>query len=190
MASVGAGSAYATDIIAVQRVYYNQSYSFGCKLSTIISKLPSHGDIDQWLVVMSTQLIGFSIGGIARRFLVQPPSMSKLNLCIGHHIFTFRSVWPTNLVTCALFNTLHSQQYAGIGSRGGISRERFFFYSFLVSGIWYIFPNYLFQALSYFSWVCWIAPNNVPVNQMFGYVHGMGMSLITFDWAQVSHSQR
>jgi hypothetical protein len=29
------------------------------------------------MVVMSTQLIGFSIGGIARRFLVQPPSMSE-----------------------------------------------------------------------------------------------------------------
>jgi hypothetical protein len=27
---------------------------------------------------MSTQLIGFSIGGVARRFLVAPPSMSAL----------------------------------------------------------------------------------------------------------------
>jgi hypothetical protein len=32
---------------------------------------------DQWLLVMSTQLIGFSIGGIAKRFLVAPPSMSE-----------------------------------------------------------------------------------------------------------------
>ena len=31
---------------------------------------------DSWLLVMSTQLIGFSMGGIARRFLVAPPSMS------------------------------------------------------------------------------------------------------------------
>jgi hypothetical protein len=30
------------------------------------------------MIVMSTQLIGFSIGGIARRFLVQPSSMSEL----------------------------------------------------------------------------------------------------------------
>ncbi|PPQ99373.1 hypothetical protein CVT24_009203 [Panaeolus cyanescens] len=155
MASVGAGSAYATDIVAVQRVYYNQTYNFGY----------------QWMVVMSTQLIGFSIGGIARRFLVQPPSM----------------IWPYNLVTCALFNTLHAQTYAGVGNRGGISRERFFFYAFLCSAVWYVMPGYLFQALSYFSWVCWIAPNNIPVNQMFGYVHGMGMSLITFDWAQIAY---
>lgn len=69
---------------------------------------------------MSTQLIGFSIGGIARRFLVAPPSM----------------IWPLNLVNCALFNTLHSQQYAGIGTRGGISRERFFVYAFLGSFVW------------------------------------------------------
>lgn len=86
---------------------------------------------------------------------------------------------------CTIFNTLHQQTYAGIGNRGGISRERFFAYAFLGSTLWYFFPGYIFQALSYFSWVCWIAPNNVPVNQMFGYVHGMGMSLITFDWAQV-----
>ncbi|KAF9466766.1 OPT oligopeptide transporter [Collybia nuda] len=155
MASVGAYSAYATDIVAVQRVYYNQNYNFGY----------------QWMVVMSTQLIGFSIGGIARRFLVQPPSM----------------IWPNNLVVCALFNTLHAQTYAGVGNRGGISRERFFLYAFLGSATWYLFPGYIFQALSYFSWVCWIAPNNVPVNQMFGYVHGLGMSLITFDWAQIAY---
>ncbi|KAF7977555.1 hypothetical protein HWV62_3348 [Athelia sp. TMB] len=60
MAGVGATSAYATDIVAVQRVYYGQRYNF------------SYG----WLLVMSTQLIGFSMGGIARRFLVSPPSMS------------------------------------------------------------------------------------------------------------------
>ncbi|KAF8496641.1 OPT oligopeptide transporter [Hysterangium stoloniferum] len=155
MASVGAGSAYATDIVAVQRVYYNQVFNFSY----------------QWFVVMSTQLIGFSMGGIARRFLVSPPSM----------------IWPANLVSCALFNTLHSQEYAGMGTRGGISRERFFVYSFLGSFFWYFLPGYLFQALSYFNWVCWIVPNNATVNQLFGEIHGLGMSLLTFDWAQIAY---
>ncbi|KAJ8472485.1 hypothetical protein ONZ45_g16631 [Pleurotus djamor] len=126
---------------------------------------------NQWMLTMSTQLIGFSIGGIGRRFLVQPPSM----------------IWPSNLVTCTLFNTLHSQVYAGVGLRGGMSREKFFFIFFAASACWYIFPGYLFQALSVFTWVCWIAPNNVVINQMFGYQHGMGMSLLTFDWAQISY---
>ncbi|KAI0785549.1 OPT oligopeptide transporter [Abortiporus biennis] len=155
MANVGSTSAYATDIVAVQRVFYNQTYNFAY----------------QWMITMSTQLIGFSIGGILRRFLVQPPSM----------------IWPTNLVTCALFNTLHSQQYAGVGQRGGISRERFFFYAFTGSALWYFLPGYLFMALSGFNWVCWIAPDNVVVNQLFGYNSGLGMSLITFDWSQIAY---
>lgn len=102
-------------------------------------------------------------------------------------ILKFFVVWPTNLVTCALFNTLHAQTYTGIGDRGGLSRERFFSYALVASTLWYFIPGYLFQALSYFSWVTWIAPNNIPVNEMFGYVHGMGMSLITFDWAQIAY---
>jgi OPT family small oligopeptide transporter len=156
MATVGYQSAYATDIVAVQRVFYNQRFNFSY----------------QWLMVMSTQLIGFSIGGVCRRFLVQPPSM----------------IWPTNLVTCALFNTLHSTQYAGMGKRGGISRERFFLFAFTGSFCWYFIPGYAFQALSYFSWVCWIVPDNVKVNQMFGYQSGLGMSMITFDWAQIAYT--
>lgn len=63
---------------------------------------------------MSTQLIGFSIGGICKRFLVAPPSM----------------IWPSNLVTAAIFNTLHAQDTSGSHARGGISRERFFSYVF------------------------------------------------------------
>jgi hypothetical protein len=63
---------------------------------------------------MSTQLIGFSIGGICKRFLVAPPSM----------------IWPVNLVTAALFNTLHAKETSGNRARGGISRGRFFSYVF------------------------------------------------------------
>ncbi|KAF4585130.1 hypothetical protein EYR40_001967 [Pleurotus pulmonarius] len=51
MATVGAQSAYATDIVAVQRVTYDRPFGFGYN----------------WMLVMSTQLIGFSIGGIAKR---------------------------------------------------------------------------------------------------------------------------
>ncbi|KAF8996022.1 small oligopeptide transporter [Cyathus striatus] len=154
MASVGAQSAYATDIVVVQKVYYHQHWNFSY----------------QWMLVMSTQLIGFSIGGIARRFLVNPASM----------------IWPNTLVSCALFNTLHSQSYAGIGQHEGITRERYFAYAFCAAVMWYFIPGYLFQALSVFSWVCWIAPQNVKINQMFGYHTGLGFSLLTFDWNQIA----
>ncbi|KAG2128757.1 OPT oligopeptide transporter protein-domain-containing protein [Suillus bovinus] len=156
MASVGATSAYATDIIAVQRVFYNQKFSFSY----------------QWFLVISSQLIGFSTGGVTRRFLVSPPSM----------------IWPATLVSCALFNTLHSEQYTGIGRLGGLSRERFFVYVFTGAFLWYFIPGYLFLALSWFSWVTWIWPHDPVVSQLFGYVHGMGMSVVTFDWAQIAYN--
>ncbi|KDQ11754.1 hypothetical protein BOTBODRAFT_176948 [Botryobasidium botryosum FD-172 SS1] len=144
LASPGGGD--VTDIVAVQKSYYKQNWGF----------------LYQWLITLSTLLMGFSIGGITRRFLVEPPSM----------------IWPSTLVQCALFNTLHSQDYAGMGSRGGISRERFFVYVFLGSFVW---------SLSYFSWVTWIAPNNVKINQIFGYTSGLGMSFLTFDWSQIAY---
>ncbi|KAF9261975.1 small oligopeptide transporter [Marasmius fiardii PR-910] len=147
-ASVASESAYATDIVAVQRVYYNQVYNFSY----------------QWFLVMSTQLIGFSIGGIARRILVDPPSM----------------IWPTNLVTCALFNALHSEYYTGAGTYGGMSRQKYFWLVFGLSFAW-------FRALSYFSWVTWIWPENVVIAQLFGYINGLGLSIFTFDWNQIAY---
>ncbi|EKM53153.1 uncharacterized protein PHACADRAFT_197581 [Phanerochaete carnosa HHB-10118-sp] len=155
MAGVGATSAYATEIIAVQRVYYNQNFNFPY----------------QWMLVMSTQLIGFSIGGLARRLLVAPASM----------------IWPNTLVLCALYNTLHCASIASIGSREGISRERFFMYAFLAATLWYFVPGYLFRALSVFTWVCWLAPNNVKVNLLFGYSSGIGYSTLSFDWNEIAY---
>jgi OPT oligopeptide transporter protein len=136
---------------------------------------------------MSTQLIGFSICGIFKRILVSPASM----------------IWPATLAYAAIFNTLHTQETTGTRARGGISRQRFFayiligyfFYSqfssslpaFLIIHIILDFlPSYLFTALSYFSWVCWIAPNDVKINQLFGVTHGLSMGLITFDWGQIT----
>jgi hypothetical protein len=49
-------------------------------------------------------------------------------------------------------------------------------------------PSYLFTALSNFSWVCWIAPNNRVVNQLFGVTNGMAMGILTFDWGQIAYT--
>ncbi|KAF8262095.1 OPT oligopeptide transporter protein-domain-containing protein [Lactarius quietus] len=155
MSLVAGEAAYATDIIAVQKVFYNQSPSFAY----------------QWLLVMSTQLIGYSIGGISKRIIVDPSSM----------------IWPENLVFGALFNTIHSLESSG--SRGSVvshvsasSPTSLSDISFTVNFL----PSYLFTALSSFSWVCWIAPNNVKLNQMFGVTHGLAMGVLTFDWGQIA----
>ncbi|KAF8182153.1 OPT oligopeptide transporter [Mycena galopus ATCC 62051] len=124
--------------------------------------------IYQILLVLGTQTFGFSLGGLLRPFVVWPSSM----------------IWPSQLVNSALFNTLHRNY--GKRDRGHMPRERFFFIVCACSFVWYWFPGYLFTALSVFNWICWIAPNNVKLNVVFGSLTGLGMSVITFDWSMIT----
>ncbi|EKM53364.1 uncharacterized protein PHACADRAFT_259684 [Phanerochaete carnosa HHB-10118-sp] len=119
------------------------------------------------LLVMATQMTGFGVAGLCRRVLVWPASM----------------IWPQNLVTCTVLNTLHAEEDEG---RGGISRYRYFMYVVLGAFFFFFLPGYLFTALSIFSWICWIRPNNIPVNQLFGVANGLGMGIVTFDWTQIT----
>ncbi|KAJ3850823.1 small oligopeptide transporter [Lentinula lateritia] len=168
MASVAAQSAYSTDIIAVQRVFYGEIYSFLC------NDKPSFLEF-QWMLTVSTQLIGLSLGGVMHKFLVAPPSM----------------IWPNTLVQCALLNTLHSQQYAGIGRHRGPSRERFFLMGFIGAVLWSTIFSWVSSTalstdrLSNYSQPCWIAPNNLANYRRFQ--SGLGLSMITFDWNQIAY---
>jgi OPT family small oligopeptide transporter len=153
MANIVTSGAYATDITATQRVFYNETLSFAYQL----------------LLPLSSQIIGFAFAGYLRKFIVWPASM----------------VWPGTLVNCALFNTLHRNY--GKHEGGHISRERFFLYVFIGGFVWYWIPGYLFTALSVFNWVCWITPNNIAVNALFGTNSGLGMGIFTFDWAQIAY---
>lgn len=68
-----------------------------------------------------------------------------------------------------------------------MSRYRFFLMAFAASFCWYWLPDLIFPALGYFTWVCWIAPNNAVVNQVFGMNSGIGLLPITFDWSQIAY---
>ncbi|KAJ7287057.1 oligopeptide transporter [Mycena rebaudengoi] len=151
MANVAIGSPYALNAVVVSEFYYDIKVGYWFAL----------------VLVLATQLTGFGLAGMCRRFLVWPASM----------------VWPQNLVACTLLNTLHAEEDEG---SGGMTRYRYFM---LVAGgsfFFFFLPGFLFEALSIFSFVCWAAPNNVPLNQMFGVSGGMGMSVLTFDWGQIS----
>ena len=123
---------------------------------------------NKFLLGLSFELVGFSFAGVLRQFLVWPSGM----------------IWPGVLVRCALLNTIHSNY--GKKDTRHISRERFFFLACLCSFAWYWAPGYLWTGLSVFNWVCWIAPNNVVVNSLFGSISGLGMGLVTFDWVAIS----
>lgn len=123
----------------------------------------------QFILGIAIQLIGFSFAGMVREFLVWPASM----------------IWPGVLVRSALLNTMHNN--FGRKDTKHISREKFLFFACLCSFIWYWLPGFLWTGLSIFNWVCWIAPNNVVVNTLFGYQSGLGMGFLTFDWAMISY---
>jgi hypothetical protein len=91
----------------------------------------------------------------------------------------------TLLRTCAnaRMQTLSQPARSGIS----VSHKLVFVLSYAETTPFSLVPGYLFTALSNFNWVCWIAPDNIPVNEMFGYSHGMGMSIITFDWSEIAY---
>ncbi|KAI7199863.1 small oligopeptide transporter, OPT family [Hortaea werneckii] len=123
------------------------------------------------LVTMCCQVLGFGVAGLCHQWLVESASI----------------IWPGVLGNCALLNTLHSRANA-IANGWRITRLKFFMIVLGGAFLWYWLPGGLLVALSYFTWICWIAPNNIVVNQLFGFQTGLGLSPITFDWSQIAYN--
>lgn len=159
MASISKSSPYTTYIIWIQYLpqFFNQPWaiSFGYQL----------------MIALSTNFIGYSLAGICRRFLVYP------SYC----------VWPQSLVTIALNAAFHSEHNAVVNgpfkSIWRMTRIKFFGLAFTAMFCYFWIPNYIFPALSLFSWMTWIAPNNAKLAVITGSVGGLGFNpLPTFDW--------
>ncbi|KAF9410344.1 hypothetical protein BGZ94_001675 [Podila epigama] len=150
MANCGAGTAYAVDIIIIQRVFYKQDFGFLANL----------------LLILTTQLVGYGMAGILRRYLVYPAAM----------------IWPSNLVTVALFNTLHRREQL---SPGQWTRQRFFAVCAIGSFIYYWIPAYIFPAITALTLLCYIQPNNVVLSQVTGS-QGLGLGTLSLDWNTIT----
>ncbi|CCH44333.1 Oligopeptide transporter [Wickerhamomyces ciferrii] len=125
----------------------------------------------QVLLVLTCQLFGLGVAGLFDNFLVKPSAI----------------YWPTTLANVALFKSIHSKENK-LANGWKITRLRFFMIVFLSSFAYYWLPGYIFTGLSYFTFICWAAPNNVVVNQLFGQVQGLGFFPLTFDWAQIAYN--
>lgn len=116
-----------------------------------------------------TQVIGYSIAGIFRRILVYPASM----------------IWPSTLVTTTFLTNIHlNVNHITNGWR--ISRLKLFIVVMTACFLWSWIPNFFAPFLSSFSFLTWLAPNNVVINQLFGSRTGLGLLPITFDWNQIA----
>ena len=152
--NVSFGFAFATDVIVEQHKFYEQEVPI----------------MYQLLLTISTQILGYAFAGMARRFLVRPPSM----------------IWPGTLMSAAMFGTMHKSENKPANG-WTITRWRFFVYVWAGSMIWYFVPGLLMPALSYFNALTWLAPENVTVANLFGVSSGLGLFPVTFDWAQLAY---
>ncbi|KAI9346046.1 OPT oligopeptide transporter protein-domain-containing protein [Zopfochytrium polystomum] len=133
-----------------------------------------------------TQCFGYGLAGLCRRFLVRPAAM----------------LWPANLSTIALLNSLHSvndslnRQWDAQNSlkvRADLvsytSRFRFFWLAMLGMFVWEWVPGYFAPIASALSLLCWVAPltPNPNVARVLGSgTKGLGMLSITLDWSLVT----
>ena len=152
--NVSFGFAFATDVIVEQTHFYKQEASI----------------IYQLLLTLSTQILGYTFAGLARRFLVRPGGM----------------IWPGTLMSAAMFTTLHKEENM-IANGWKITRWKFFFVVWLSAFLFYFLPGLLMPALSYFSVITWFAPRNVVIANLFGVASGLGLFPVTFDWAQIAY---
>ncbi|KAJ7959383.1 Oligopeptide transporter like [Quillaja saponaria] len=150
-ANSGAGTVYATHILTAVKLLYKRQLTF----------LPA------FLVMLTTQVLGFGWAGLFRKFLVEPGEMW----------------WPANLVQVSLFRALHEKEKR---PRGGTTRTQFFLLVLIGAFAYFVLPGYLFLMLTSLSWVCWTSPNSILVQQLGSGMNGLGIGSFGIDWSTIS----
>ncbi|KAH6838204.1 oligopeptide transporter 9 [Perilla frutescens var. hirtella] len=125
------------------------------------------GFIPALIIMMTTQLLGYGWAGIFRKHLVEPAEMW----------------WPSNLVQVSLFRALHER---GKRPKFGITQTQFFMIAIACSFSYTIIPGYLFQMLTSLSWICWLAPKSITVQQIGSGLQGLGLGAVGVDWSSIS----
>ncbi|KAF9275127.1 hypothetical protein BGZ68_000108, partial [Mortierella alpina] len=151
MAACNSGTAYAVDIVILQNVFYGDKKPFVAGL----------------FLVLTTQITGFALAGVIRRFLVRPAHM----------------IWPATLVSASLFRSLHSS--LSEDDHGRMSRMKYFL---TVAGgmfCYYWLPGFMFPTIGTIAWICWINPSNLVLSQLTGS-NGLGIGVIALDWSAAS----
>ncbi|KAJ6509641.1 OPT-domain-containing protein [Mycena vulgaris] len=163
MANAGFNTPYISNIIWIQYLplYFNQSWAqaFGYQIA----------------ITLSTNFIGYGLAGLVRRFLVYPAY----------------AIWPYSLAVITFNRAFHAEKRTVVNG-WKMSKMRWFLYCFCSMFVYFWFPDFIFQAstnlaeaLSYFNWMTWAAPNNVNLAAVTGSITGLGLNPIpTFDWAQ------
>ncbi|KAF0420508.1 opt family small oligopeptide transporter [Gigaspora margarita] len=143
-ATAGGVAAYALEIISIQELFYNTKINF----------------LVGFMLLISTQMIGYGMAGFVRKYLVRPTNM----------------IWPRSLVFVAMYNTLHRN------NTEAEDKIRFFYIAFILIFIWQFIPQYMFPWLVSAAILCLISPNNNVVKTLGSAYRGAGLLVFSFDW--------
>ncbi len=156
---------FAVQLVSVASANVYVSYNIVTQVKFYDQKWLTFGF--QLLLTLSTQFMGFSFAGILRKYVVYP----------------VRSMWPTILPNLALNRALLKPERKEKINGWSITRYNFFWICFGSMFVYFWLPDFVFQALSYFSWITWIAPDNFNLAAITGSQSGLGLNPIpTFDW--------
>ncbi|KAG9448542.1 hypothetical protein H6P81_008507 [Aristolochia fimbriata] len=150
-ANCGSGSVYAIHIVTIVKTFYRRNLHL----------------IAGFLLVQTTQMLGYGWAGIFRKYLVDSPYMW----------------WPSNLVQVSLFRALHD---ADARPKGGQTRLQFFLIALACGFAYYIVPNYFFPSISALSIVCWIWKRSVTAQQIGSGYSGLGIGSFGLDWSAIA----
>lgn len=157
--SLTSSTAYAMNILIATTDFYHIDLSVGYQI----------------LLTLTSQMLGYSAAQLSQRWVVYPA----------------QAIWPQALITATIFSTLAKTNLTESVrvSRFNWSRYKMFSIVSLGSFAWFWVPGFLFKALSNFNWICWIAPKNILVNQIFGTSTGLAVGVpLTFDWTQITQA--
>ncbi|XP_027090171.1 oligopeptide transporter 4-like [Coffea arabica] len=146
--SFGGGTAYAIDIVTIVRAFYHRRISF----------------LASWILVTTTQVLGYGWAGIMRRYVVEPAHMW----------------WPSSLVQVSLFRALHEKD------KSRMSRGKFFVIALICSFSWYTFPGFLMPMLTNVSLLCLVFPRSITMQQIGSGLSGIGIGSFSLDWSAVA----
>ncbi|PWN91992.1 OPT superfamily oligopeptide transporter [Acaromyces ingoldii] len=166
MATISLPSATAIDILAAIKlpVFFNDS-----RLGNDI--------FFQILVVLSTQLMGIGLAGLARDMIVRPKEM----------------VWPINNAKIALLEAIHAKSRGTARAKDidpgawSMSTMRWGVYVCVASFAWHFVVEAVLPVFTYFDWTTWFAPENALLATITGTKNGLGLNLLpTLDWTFMS----
>ncbi|XP_044978888.1 oligopeptide transporter 2-like [Hordeum vulgare subsp. vulgare] len=133
----------------------------------IYSNLPGVVDkrnisfVTSLFLVITTQVLRYGWAGLMRKYVVEPAHMW----------------WPVSLVQVSLMRAMHEKE------KRWMTRGKFFLIALICSFASYMVPGYLFPTLTAVSWVCWMFPKSITMQEIGSGLNGLGIGAFTLDWS-------